>query len=93
MSRRDGRRVVVTCDGEGRPAAFVLPGSRRSLPILGPTGHWREWIGILEGEPERDVWRVETPLGVCELHCLKHATEDDEDHGGAGEWLLFGWED
>ena len=37
-------------------------------PILSILAHHREWIGVLDGEPERDVWLVETPDGICELH-------------------------
>ena len=34
-------------------------------------GFFREWIGVLEGEPQRDVWHVKDASGrLCELHHL-----------------------
>lgn len=33
----------------------------------------REWIGALEGEPERDVWKVETARGILELHRVRES--------------------
>ena len=90
MSRRDGRRVVVTCDAGGVPQSLALPGAYHALPVLARMEHWREWLGALDGEPERDVWRVETQQGVCELHRLRPPSEEET---GEGEWLLHAWED
>ena len=89
MSRLDGRWARVECDGRGQPARFVLAGTKEVLPILGVRRHWREWLGALDGEPERDIWQVETPPGVCELHCLRAPGEEESD----GQWLVFRWED
>ncbi len=92
MSRRDGRSLGVTCDGVGEPTAILLPGSPRSLPVLARLRHWREWIGSLEGEPERDIWIVETERGICELHCLRACPGEEEPPEG-GEWVLARWKD
>jgi hypothetical protein len=95
VSRLDGRPAAVTCDAGGQPQAFTLPGENRPVPVVTVLDHFREWIGALEGEPQRDVWQVETARGgVCELHYLSHPTEDgDEPAGDAGGWLLYRWED
>jgi hypothetical protein len=105
MSRLDGRPAQVICDAAGQPRAFTLPGEKRPVPIFAVLDHWREWIGALQGEPPRDVWQVETPRGLCELHHLSHPTEDedvaededepagDADGSSHGDWLLFRWED
>ncbi len=92
MSRLDGRPAHVACDAAGRPAAFTLADETRPVPVAAVLDHFREWIGALDGEPERDVWQVETARGVCELHHLRHPTEDVNDPVG-GDWLLFRWED
>ena len=90
MSRRVQCPVQVACDPGSRPLCLTLSGA--SVPVLGVVSHWREWFGVGEGEPERDVWRVETPRGVCELHCLRHPTEA-EPEPASGSWLLWAWED
>lgn len=95
MSRLDGRPVEVTCDTAGRPEVFTITGESCSLTVRAVFDHWREWIGALDGEPERDVWQVETVRGVCELHHLRHPTEgadepaavrDPEHNGGRVRW-------
>ena len=93
MSRLDGRWANVDCDGRGQPARFVLAGTKATVPVLGVRRHWREWLGALDGEPERDIWQVETPPGVCELHCLREPSEDEEENACNGRWLVFRWED
>ena len=96
MSRLDGRPAQVACDAAGRPVAFILAGEKRPVTVAAVLDHFREWIGALEGEPQRDVWQVETAhCGVCELHHLRHPSHDsDEDNGDkAGAWLLYRWED
>ena len=95
MSRLDGRWARVECDGRGQPTGFVPAGTRVVLPVLGVRRHWREWLGALDGEPERDIWQVETPPGVCELHCLRAAGEEDKEEAGqsGGQWIVFRWED
>jgi hypothetical protein len=85
VSRRDGRPVAVVVDPAGRP--LCVSGS----PVHTICGFWREWIGALEGEPERDIWRVVTDRGIVELHRL-HAPVDTEASTG-GHWLLATWED
>lgn len=76
--------VSVTTDGVGRPTR-VEP----NQPITAVLSHHREWIGILDGEPERDIWIVETPQGIAELHCLRATGEDDK----PGDWILHRWLD
>lgn len=80
MSRMDGRVVQVEESVLGLPLAVRLENGHL-LPVHQVVGRWREWLGALAGEPERDVWQVETPRGTLELHQV------------AGEWLLFRWED
>jgi len=96
IARRDGRTLTaVTQDADGRPVAFALPAgpATQTLHVLQVLDHWREWIGILDGEPERDIWRVETDTGgICELHHLRPPTTAEADPPTA-TWLLHGWED
>ena len=95
MSRLVRRPVTVNCAPTGRPVILQENDGEPALPVLAVVEHWREWIGALEGEPERDIWRVETPRGVCELHCLRQPTGAGEelDEAPGGDWLLYGWED
>lgn len=88
MSRLDGRWATVTTGEQGQPVGFLPAGTRAVLPVLGVRRHWREWLGALDGEPERDIWQVETPPGVCEMHCLRTPGEES-----GGQWLVFRWED
>ena len=76
----EGRRVAVRSDGEGIPLSVETAAVQRVLDF------WREWVGVLEGEPEVSVWRVETAQGVCELHHLQPDSRE-------GVWLLMRWED
>jgi len=96
VSRLDGRAAEVACNVTGQPQAFTLAGEKRPVPVAAVLEHWREWIGALNGEPQRDVWQVETAhCGVCELHHLRHPSHhSDEDNGDqTGAWLLYRWED
>ena len=68
MSRRLGRSVEVRCDGCGVPTDILT--GRACLTVCGVVDGWREWFGAAFGEPERDVWIVDTPQGVYELHCV-----------------------
>ena len=91
MSRLDGRYADVKQDGAGGLTGFVIRGERDVVAVTGVAEHHREWIGVLEGEPERDVWRVDTPRGSCELHHLRQPTAEDEEPDGY--WLIFRWDD
>lgn len=83
MSRRAGHSVVVEVDEEGKPDRLHLAGGERDpphrpassaapvVPVLRILTYHREWIGVLDSEPERDVWLVETTDGICELHRLR----------------------
>ena len=95
MSRLDGRWASVTCDEQGGPQAIRLRGEQGPLPVRAVLRHWREWIGALDGEPERDIWHVDTPLGGCELHHLRRPCEGGagDDETGPGAWVLFRWDD
>jgi len=91
MSRLDGRYADVRRDNADGLSDFTPRGEKNSIPITGKIEHFREWIGVLDGEPERDIWRVETPRGTCELHHLRPpSAEDNEPHG---YWLIFRWDD
>ena len=83
----------MACDTQGQPVRFTLAGTKVALPVLGIRRHWREWLGALDGEPERDIWQVETPDGVCEMHCLRTPTEGAEEAENGAQWVLFRWED
>jgi len=87
VNRLDGRLIAVETDGDGNPVAFTLPDGQPPQAILNHLAYWREWIGVLEGEPERDVWWVRTPRGICEIHCLRQPTAETE------VWLLHAWGD
>ena len=103
MSRLDGRPVSVQADADEKPVALCIGNPDTDpLPVVRYLTYWREWIGILDGEPERDVWRVETPRGICELHCLRYlsppqhaeaAGTADPDMVVQKQWLLYRWED
>jgi hypothetical protein len=87
MSRLVGMPVAVVtnpsqepCVINGAPEEPCMVNGSQIMQIL---SHHREWIGALEGETERDVWKVETVQGVLELHHL-HAS---------GQWLHARWED
>lgn len=45
--------AAVTLE-QGQPAAVAV-GNGRSQPVLAVVSHWREWLGALAGEPERDA--------------------------------------
>ena len=77
-------RVVV--DPEGSPRRV------EGEPVIHICAFHREWIGALEGEPERDVWRVETGRGLMELHHL-HLPAEGLVPTDSGTWLLSRWED
>lgn len=104
MSRLDGRAIRVVSTGpDGAPAAFLLPDSRAAAlrqvaqvaQVAHVLDHWCEWVGALQGEPERSIWRVELEGGaICELHHRRCPTADDPDPGPeSGDWLLYRWED
>lgn len=90
MSRRVNIPVIVHCNHRGEPVAVTIGRTATPLPVLERCSHWREWFGILEGEPQRDVWKVHLPNGICELHCLRHPLAE---HASPGEWILHRWED
>jgi hypothetical protein len=85
----DGQPTRVKLTGDA-PVAFLLPGTRDVVRITAVLDHWREWIGVLDGEPERDVWHVETARGTCELHGLGYPKGDEEPERS---WILFRWDD
>lgn len=100
MSRRVNRPVDVRVNEGGEPLAFIdcshdnrFSSGDRTVPVLACLAHWREWIGILDGEPERDVWQVETSLGICELHCLHYVPNAKDGQAPHEDWLLACWMD
>lgn len=101
MSRLDGRPITVETDRDGNPIAFTLPDGSSRQSILSHLTYWREWIGILDGEPERDIWWVETTHGICEIHCLRYLPSGESGTGDTRRqvtllkemWLLHAWED
>ena len=95
MSRSLNRSIEVECDEIGVPA-FILAG-RASLPVRSIIDGWREWFGAIFGEPERDVWIVETGRGVYELHCVRFPTDADLGKAQIGQaqeqWIIERVED
>lgn len=89
MSRRVDRPVRVRADAAGMPLEV------EGVPVRRCHDHWREWIGVHDGEPERDIWLAELGSGVCELHRLRWLSSDDdpERDDGEGRWLLHAWRD
>lgn len=73
------------------PAAIVFLDGTPSLPVVRVLGFHRQWVGILQGEPERDVWCVETGRGIARLYGIRRQTADGE--GEVAGWLLHAWED
>ncbi|MDX1931201.1 MAG: hypothetical protein SFU56_01210 [Capsulimonadales bacterium] len=90
MSRRVCEPVTVDCFPNGEPYRVRFAGAGAYCTVLAIREHWREWLGALDGEPERDIWQVELPQGVCELHCLRDplAPPPIPEY-----WLLDRWED
>ncbi len=96
VSRLDVRPILVDCDEAGCPIAFRGLGAAHPLPIRTVVDHRREWLGALDGEPECDVWVVETPAGVVELRRLRHPDGGEDGTEGprdADQWGLHRWED
>ena len=91
MSRLDGRYIDVETGGEDRPLSFLPHGERTRVAVTGWAKHWREWVGILDGDMERDIWHVATGVGPCELHHLRQPTAEDDEP--SGYWLIFRWDD
>ena len=91
MSRLVKRPVAVLCDAAGRPSLLVL--DRDRFPVLAVGGHWREWIGVVDGAPERDIRRVETARGISALHNTRRVPgrPTDEDPEPEGEWIPHAW--
>ena len=50
MSRLDGRFADVEVDGAGGLTGFCIRGERGLVPVLSVAEHFREWIGLLDGE-------------------------------------------
>lgn len=90
MSRRISRFVDVQCSAKGVPL-FIHTG-RASLPIREVVDDWREWFGAIFGEPERDVWIVDTPKGIYELHHVGYSPDKDAEKA-QGEWIMERVED
>ena len=88
MSRIDGRLVSADCDENGLPQRLVLPDGF-SLSVIAIRDYWREWFDPIGGEPERDVWQLDTDAGHLELHGLR----DSLDAATVRQWLLYRWED
>lgn len=80
-----GVLVAVETDEQGRPVRV----ENGAISLL--LDHWREWIGILEGEPQVDVWKVQTARGICELHRRRYP--DPSGRLDPGCWFLVRWED
>jgi hypothetical protein len=91
VSRRVNVAVDVRCDEHGEPTEMTLPDAAAPVAVLSVLSRWREWMGVLSGEPERDVWHVDTERGVCELHCLRYPS--GRDHSPPGRWFLARWDD
>jgi hypothetical protein len=85
MSRRLDQEIPVESDGDGVPA--VVGG----VAVRQVVEHWREWIGIHDGEPQRDIWVVDIGCGIAEVHCLSWPDGDVEN--GEGHWVLHAWRD
>ena len=91
MSRIDGRWATVACGEDGQPASVQVRGERSPWEVLRIVSHWREWLGALEGEPERDIWHVLTARGGCELHGLCPPSAGEE--APPAQWVLWRWDD
>ncbi len=89
MSRRLSRPVDVQCDWGGVP--ILIRVGPAPLPVCAVLDDWREWFGVLFGEPERDVWIVDTPKGVYELHCVRYQPENGSEP--QGQWIIERAED
>ena len=62
-----GQSVAVVTNPQGAPCWV------NGWEVLHVHSFHKEWIGVLEGEPERDVWRVETAKGIVELHRVRES--------------------
>ena len=93
MSRHASKTATVIVVN-GVPAEVAVGQLR--LPIIAVVDAWREWFDVLDGEPERDVWILETDSGICEVHGLRAAVADqpqEETERSCNQWLLCRWED
>ncbi len=94
MSRIVNTPLAVVCDVDDKPVSFRW--RRDSIAVLTVCHHWREWVGALDGEAERDIWRVDTAQGIAELHHLHAASlaeGEEADNSPPGQWILYRWED
>lgn len=83
MSRHLSRRVDVQCDERGVPLSVAF--GRTLLPIREVVDDWREWFSPVFGEKERDVWIVDTPRGIYELHHVGFPADTEENKEDAEE--------
>lgn len=98
MSRIVQIPIGVECDADGQPVSLVIEHKLPLYPVLHHLAHWREWIGVLDGEPQRDVWKIEIERGVCEIHYLSFPKDGESESDPAlgeriSEWVLARWED
>ena len=91
MSRIVRQPVAVRLGAFRQPLCVVYEGEY--WPVLTVGRHWREWIGVLANEPERDIWQVEIEIGVCEIHFLKYHTPPRGQDAEPAGWQIYRWED
>lgn len=91
MSRRVNQPVAVDAADDGAPVAFCWHDRWHSVRQV--LKHTREWIGVLDGEPQRDIFVIRSERGVCELHFSSFPSDDagDDTVDGSGTWLLAAW--
>lgn len=95
MSRLAAKAVQVICTPEGMPTVIIT--GRTRLLVGGIVDRWREWFDVLDGEPEHEVWVLDTDAGICEVHGLRPYPSTEPQPGEVdvpcAEWLLCRWED
>ena len=94
MSRLAVKAVQVICTPEGMPTVIIT--GRTRFVVGGIVDRWREWFDVNDGEPEREVWIVDTDGGMCEVHGLRPFPSSEppgEEDVPCAEWLLCRWED
>lgn len=88
--------TVTTRVPSGEPCALVLPAERGGVAkvciITRCLSYQRRYVNAAQGEPEVDIWQIETEDGrLGELHRLRASS--DSDTARAEEWRLYRWLD
>jgi hypothetical protein len=84
VSRLVNLPVEVEVNAAGEPVAVHVPGNPEPIPVDDLGEHYVMWVGVLRGEPQREVFQAKFGGAIGELHCLrKHG-----DRSKPGDWVI-----